>query len=522
MKKALINCQIFHQTGDAIIYEDERITAVGKQEDLKNELESCEEVTDLKGLFVCPGFVDSHMHLLEFGFYLSNVQLSGCTSSKQLIEVCRNSLSSLKEGEWLLGRGYNEDRFEDHKKPVKEILDEISKDVPIALTRACGHVMSVNSKVLEIAGIKEDVEMEGGRISFETGIVEENAINMIHGLQPEPGVEQLQEWIEKGMHYANMCGITTVGSDDFISVTDDYRNPLDALEKMSYQNRLTVRINEQCEFHDDEDFASFLDDGYTFDVGNDLFRIGPLKLILDGSLGARTAALKKSYADDPATKGTMCMNEEEMETDVQLANRFNMPTIAHCIGDKAVETWLKVLERNVYPGNPLHHGLVHCQILDEEEIQKIIDLKLSCYYQSVFVDYDASIVRKRVGTQLAETSYPYRTLYEGTLCSNGSDAPVEMPDVMKGIQCAVTRKSISYPGHAMNEKECLSQEEALMTFTENGARQLFMEDRIGHIEPGYYADMTVLDQNLLEVKPEEISRTKVMMTVMNGKTVYHR
>lgn len=522
MRKAFINCQIFHQAGDTVIWEDERIIAVGKQEDLSKELKTCEEVTDLKGLFVTPGFVDSHMHLLEFGFYLSNVQLAGCTSNLQIIDVCKSALSSVKEGEWLLGRGYNEDRFTDHKKPTKDILDTISKDIPIALTRACGHVMSVNSKVLEIAGIQEDVEIEGGRICFSTGIVEENAINMIHGLQPSPSVEQLQAWIEKGMQYANQCGITTAGSDDFISVTDDYRNPLDAFEKMSYQDRLTVRINEQCEFHDDQDFASFLDDGYTFDVGNDLFRIGPLKLILDGSLGARTAALKNSYADDSTTRGTMCMSEEAMETDVQLANRFNMPAIAHCIGDRAVETWLNVLERNVYPGNPLHHGLVHCQILNEEEIQKIIDLKLSCYYQSIFVDYDASIVERRVGEQLARTSYPYKTLYNGTLCSNGSDAPVEMPDVLKGIQCAVTRNSISYPGYKMNEKECLSIEEALMTFTENGAKQLFMDDCIGSVKEGYYADMVVLDQNILEMDASAISKTKVMMTVMNGKVVYQR
>ena len=522
MKQAFINGQLYHQEGDTLIWEDECITAIGNKEDLEEKLKECDEVIDLKGLTVMPGFIDSHMHLLELGFYLSNVQLSGCTSLEQIAEICRKALSSIEKGQWLLGRGYNEDCFEKAVRPTKDFLDQISKDVPIALTRACGHVLSVNSKVLELAGIHEDLEMDGGRICFETGIVEENAINLIHGLQPEPTVEQMESWIETGMKCANRYGITTVGSDDFISVTDDYRTALDAFEKLSYQERMTVRVNEQCEFHDDEDFASFLDDGYTFDVGNDFFRIGPLKLILDGSLGARTAAMKNAYADDPDNKGTLCMSEEDMERDVQLAARFNMPVIAHCIGDRAVETWLSVLERNIYEGNPLHHGLVHCQIMNEEEIRKVTEMKLSCYYQSIFVDYDASILKDRVGDSLAKTSYPYRTLYEGTLCSNGSDAPVEMPDVMKGIQCAVTRKSLSYPGCAMNEEECLRVEEAVNTFTENGAKQLFMDDRIGYLKEGYYADLTVIDQDLLKTEPEKIAGTGIMMTVMNGKVVYQK
>lgn len=522
MKTAMIHCRMHGRNEDVIIYEDQYITHVGNEADLHDEISDCDEIIDLRGMFVSPGFVDSHMHLLELGFYLSSVQLDGCTSVEDIQQACRKGLNTLDEGDWLLGRGYNEDRFIDGSKPDKAALDAISTDVPIALTRACGHVMTVNSKVLEIAGITEDFEMEGGRIIYETGRVEENAINLIHGLQKEPDVEKLQSFILKGQEYVNACGITTVGSDDFISVTHDYRGPLDAYEKLSYQGRLTVRVNQQCEFADDQAFASFLDDGYTFDVGNDFFRIGPLKLILDGSLGARTAAMNHSYQDDSTTKGTMCMDKQDMERDVMLANRFNMPTIAHCIGDRAVDEWLDVLQDHICPGNPLHHGIVHCQILREDQIRKIIDLNLSCYYQSIFIDYDASIVSERVGSQLAETSYPFHTLYEGTLCSNGSDAPVEMPDVMKGLECAVTRKSLSFPGKAMNPKECLSVEEAMATYTINGARQLFMEDRIGAIKEGYYADFAVLDQNPYEVETDQLHTVRVMMTVMDGRMVYTR
>lgn len=522
MKTAMIHCHIKGRNEDVIIYEDQYITHVGGEADLHDEIENCDEIIDVKGLYVGPGFIDSHMHLLELGAYLSNVVLEGCTGVSSLQEAIRKGLSNITEDDWLLGRGYNEDRFTDGGRVDKNVLDAISTTVPIAVTRACGHVMVVNSKVLEIAGIHEDFEMDGGRILFETGRVEENAINLIHGLQKEPDVAKLQSYILKGQEYVNACGITTVGSDDFISITHDYRGPLDAFEKLSYQGKLTVRVNEQCEFTDDQSFASFLDDGYTFDVGNDYFRIGPLKLILDGSLGARTAAMNHSYCDDSTTKGTMCMEKEDMERDVLLANRFNMPTIAHCIGDAATDAWLEVLEKNICEGNPLHHGIVHCQILRPDQIQRIIDLQLSCYYQSIFVDYDASILTQRVGSQLAESSYPYHTLFEGTLCSNGSDAPVEMPDVMKGIECAVTRQSLSFPGMAMNPDEKLSVDEAIATFTVNGAKQLFMEDRIGQIKEGYYADLVVLDQDPYETDPTQIHDIRVMMTVSDGRMVYTR
>ena len=520
MTTAMIHCTLKDRNEDVIIYQDNIITHIGFEKDLKEEIAACDEVIDLKGLYVSPGFVDSHMHLLELGFYLSNVVLDACTSMDDVISACRKQLPSIKEGEWLLGRGYNEDRFTDGSIPDKKALDTISTDVPIALTRACGHVMVVNSKALEIAGLSEDLEIDGGRIIFDSGRVEENAINLVHDLQKEPDVETLQKWICKGQEYANACGITTVASDDFISVTHDYKAPLDAFEKLSYQEKLNVRIVEQCEFSDDQTFASFLDDGYTTDVGNDTFRIGPQKLILDGSLGASTAAMSHGYNDQPFLTGTMCMEKEDIERRVILANRFNMPTIAHCIGDRAADIWLDVLEKNILEGNPLHHGIVHCQILRKDQIQKIIDLKLSCYYQTIFVDYDASIVESRVGKELADSSYPYRTLYEGTLCSNGSDAPVEMPDVMKGIECAVTRKSISFAGKYMNPDECLSIKQALDSYTVNGAAQLFMDDRIGKIEEGYYADLVVLSHDPSTVKPEEIHDIRVMMTIMDGRSVY--
>ena len=249
---------------------------------------------------------------------------------------------------------------------------------------------------------------------------------------------------------------------------------------------MNLRVNEQCEFNDVEEFSRFLDEGYTFDVGNDLFRIGPPKLVTDGSLGARSAAMSKPYHDAQDTTGIMNYSVEEMQTFVQLANQFNMPTIAHCIGDRAVDDVLEAYAGNVYEGNPLHHGIVHCQILRQDQIDQIIQKKLSCYFQSIFLSTDAAIVENRVGEALAKTSYPYKTLYENTIASNGSDAPVEMPNALLG------------------------------------AEQLFMQDRIGKIAPDYYADLVVLDTDITKVEANQIHEAKVMMTFMNGEVVFER
>lgn len=505
MKKAYINATIYQQDNTAFILEDNYITKVSSREDVLNDVSDEDEVIDLKGMFVLPGFVDSHMHLLELGFYLSCVQLANCSSLEEMKEKLMHKVSSLKEGEWLIARGYNEENFIDKKKPTKSFLDDISKDIPICVTRSCGHSMSCNSKALELAGITDSVD----------GIVEEEMINVVHDAWNVTDARTIQEYIYKGIECANQYGVTTVGSDDFVSLTHDYASVLDVFEKLSYQEKLNIRINEQCEFNSIEDFAKFLDEGYTFDVGNDYFRIGPLKLITDGSLGARSAALSRPYNDDPNNTGILNYASDELKEWVQLANKFNMPTIAHCIGDKAVDEVLDAFEDNVYEGNPLHHGLVHCQILRQDQINKIIDEKLSCYFQSLFIDSDASILEDRVGKELAKTSYPFKTLYENTIASNGSDAPVEMPNALYGIELAVTRSG-------MNQDECLSIEQAIDSYTEAGAKQLFMDDKIGKIQEGYYADIVVLDTDITKCEPTKIHETKVMMTIMNGNEVYTR
>ena len=519
--RAFINCNIWKNDATAILVEGNQIIRTGTDTEIKEMITDQDEVIDLNGMFVVPGFVDSHMHLVSLGNVLSNLRLDSCTSTEDLVSALKRRAQETPEGQWIRGRGYNEEKFSDRKRPERKLLDEVCPDHPVILTRACGHVAVINTKGLEAAGITEDSQIDGGHIDFEKGILEENAIYLARQNDPEPDEATLIRWIELASAYCNAQGITSVGSDDFLSKTKDYKSVLNVMEKLSYQGKLNVRVNEQCEFNTPKEFAGFLDDGYTMDVGNDFFRIGPLKLLIDGSLGGRTAAMKKPYQDDPENKGFLTMTYEDILTFTELANKFNMPTIVHAIGDEAVEVMLDIFDQTVLEGNPLHHGLVHCQIMSADQTQRVIDKKLSCYIQPQFIDADAGVLVSRVGEELASTSYPFKTLFENTIASGGSDAPVEFPDPLASIRFACTRKSSVFDAR-MNQDECMDIDQAISCMSEAGYRQFFMDDRFGKIEEGYTADFAVIDHDITKMDFDDITNAKVMMTVMDGRTVFEK
>ena len=519
--RAFINGKLYGRSENAFLVEDGVFASFGSAEKILSGIPADTEVVDLNGAAVLPGFIDSHCHLLGFGRFLENVQLSSCRSQEELYDRLRQRLETLAPGEWLIGRGFNEETFAVRELPDREGLDAVSRDVPIAVTRMCGHKMVVNTKALELAGIDEHTAVEGGTIDTVHGFLEENAIPLLQAAWPKETEESIRRAILRGQKEMNRYGITAVGSDDFISLTDDWRLVLSVLSKMAYRGELTVRINEQCEFPNVQEFAKFLDDGYTTDVGDDFFRIGPLKLLTDGSLGARTAALFEPYSDDLSKRGYMTMSRDDIRTWVKLAADYNMPTICHAIGDLAVSTVLDVFEDVVLPGNPLHHGLVHCQIMSPEEINRTAALNISCYFQSLFIDDDAPILTQRVGVKRAESCYPFRTLSEQVCASNGSDAPVETPDVLKGIQLAMTRCSVSSDA-SMNPKECLTAEQAIDSYTICGARNFFAEDRYGSLSEGSYADFAVLERPVETCPTESVRDIRILMTVMNGETVFER
>lgn len=517
----------------AFVAEHGRFIYAGTNEGAMALKSSEDAVKDLNGSFVCAGFNDSHMHLLNYGNALGMADLSGHTSSMAEMKAYMKEFISerdLRPGSWVKGRGWNHDYFEDEKRfPDRRDLDQISTEYPICLTRTCGHACVVNSKALELAGITRNTpQVEGGRYEVgddgePNGIFRENAMDLIYSRLPEPDKEDIKEMILAASHALNRYGVTSSQTDDLLAFNNvPYERVLEAYRELEAEGRMTVRVYEQSQFTTVEDLKAFVEKGYNTGVGSPWFKIGPLKMLGDGSLGARSAYLSEPYADDPSTRGIAIFTRQQFEEMVGYAHSHEMQIAIHAIGDGILDDILAAYEKALKenPRDNHRHGIVHCQITRPDQLEKFADMSLQAYIQSIFLDYDIHIVEQRIGAERARSSYNFRTLYETTHASNGSDCPVELPDVMKGIQCAVTRTTVKDHVGPYLPEQAMSVKQALDSFTSQGAYASFEEDVKGRIAPGMYADFVVLGANPFEVPMDKLSQVPVQAVYVDGVCCY--
>ena len=461
------------------------------------------------------------MHLVNYGQFLSRVSLVEHTASlKDMLDELKKNL---KKDKWLIGRGWNHDYFTDVSRfPTKQDLDEISKEEPIVITRTCGHVLVANSKAIELADINNK-EVEGGAYNLETGLFEENATYLIYDIIPKPTIEDIKDYVLIAQKKLHSYGITSVQSDDLLSATSNYKDALRALEELSNENKLTVRIYEQAQFLNLDDLKDFVETGYNTGKGNNFFKIGPLKMLGDGSLGARTALLSKPYYDDSSKIGIPVYSKEELNAMFNYAHKNDMQIAIHAIGDGILDWILEAYETVLkqYPKNNHRHGVVHCQITRKDQLEKFKDMQLHAYVQPVFIDYDNHIVESRVDPETAKTSYNFKTLNDYTSMSSGSDCPVEYPDVLKGIQLAMTRTSLDGTGPYLLE-QALSVNEAIDSFTKQAAYASFEENIKGELKVGMLCDFVVLENSIEHTYINAIKDIQILSTYVNGKEVYKR
>lgn len=528
-----ISGNVYTQGGrkEAFVTDEGKFVYVGDNEGALH-YEGC--VHDLKGAFVCAGFNDSHMHLLHFGESLISVNLAACTDSLSgMLEGLRRfaKVNPVEKGKWLIGLGFNQDYFQDEKRfPNRYDLDLVSMEFPVMALRACGHMCVVNSKALEVMGLTADsLQVEGGHFDVDengepTGIFWETAIELVNAALPVYTLEDVKRMLEAACCYVNQQGITSVQSDDLMTLPGvDYEVVIQAYQELAEEGKLTVRVYEQSQMPDCQTMQEFLDRGYKTGCGDTMFRIGPLKVIGDGSLGARTAYMQEPYSDAKLEHGIEVCPYEKMVSLVRLAHTHGMQVAVHAIGDGAMENVLRTYETVLreLPKTNHRHGVVHCQIMQNEQYERFAKLGLHAYIQSVFLDYDTKIVEERTGKERAESSYGFlHFLNQGATVSNGSDAPVEIPDVFRGIQCAVTRQSLSGDKMPYRADQAFSVKQALDSYTAGGAFASFEEAMKGDIREGMLADFVVLDQDPFAVEPTQLAQIKAKKTVLGGKCVY--
>ena len=419
MRKIFTNGNIYTVTNgnaEAFVEEEGKFIYVGNNERALSYKQEDSEIIDLQNKFVTAGFNDSHMHVVEFGDYLEMMHMGDFTSSlKELKEGIRKFINekNLKENEWARGRGWNNDYFTDENRfPTRYDLDEVSTTCPICIIRACGHICVVNSKGLELLGItKDSPQVEGGVFDVDEngeplGIFRENALELVYSKALTPDKESFKKMIHEACRALNSYGVTSAQTDDFVAFPQvDYEVLIAAYQELEKEGKLTVKINQQAQLVNIEDLKEFIGKGYKTGVGSDYFKIGPLKLIGDGSLGARTAYMTQPYNDDDSTCGIPIYTQEQLDEMVEYAHKNEMHVVIHCIGDKIMYMVVEAMEKALkkYPKEDHRHGIVHCQITTKELLDKFKELKLHAYIQSIFLDYDINIVEDRIGKERAKS-----------------------------------------------------------------------------------------------------------------------
>ena len=409
-------------------------------------------------------YYDSHLHLLGLGYNESLINLTTFRSIKDIKKIDSNA-------EFILGRGWHQNDFSEKRYLNKDDLNIISSDKPIVFIRVCGHVLVCNDKAMEIAGITNKTpQIPGGTFDFNTGIFTEDALGLIYEIIPKPTKEDIKQMFVKGNDILIKNNITHCASDDFSTLNAPYELIIECLTELYDEGLMQVNLYEQVNLPSKELLLVFINKGYHKKDFKG-FRMGPLKLLADGSLGGRTAYLNEDYSDDPGNRGIKVFKDEELEELIYIADSNNMDVAIHAIGDGMIDIVLKGIEKSLKKTkrHDHRHAIIHAQLANRRQIKKMEELNVSVIVQPIFLNSDIPIIESRIGKLRASESYLFKSMYDaGIKVGFSTDAPVEDVSPLDNIYCAMTRKSIKYPelGEFLPEEK-FTEEECIECYTEN-------------------------------------------------------
>lgn len=527
-KLALVNGRIYTMDGkiaEAVITLGEKILKVDSTQNIKYLCDLDTEIIDLKGKAVLPGFNDSHMHLLMYGAQKDAVNLEGAGSIDEIIHRGKLFIkeNNKKAGQWITGAGWNQNLFEGGKFPTRYDLDKISATNPIVFDRICTHVLAVNSLALKIVGLTSETYIPGGIIDKDsdgnlTGVLREAAVDWFKSRMPKRDYGEAKRLLKSAVSDALKVGLTSVHSSDINQISFEELHK--AYTELKDNGELPIRINEQLLFPEKKLLVDFLSKGLRTGDGDNYFKIGPIKLLTDGSLGARTAALKEPYSDDINNSGLLTYEKEELDDIVYTAHSAGMQLFLHAIGDAAIEECIDSIEKAMAKSpRAARHRINHFQIGSKELFEKTARLGILADIQPVFVSSDWSMVENRIGEKRAKESYAWKTMMDlGIPLAGGSDCPIESFNPLCGIYAAATRKDLSgNPEHGWKPEQKLSVEAAVKLFTVAPAYFSFEEDIKGTISENKLADMVILSEDPFEIHTDGIKDIKVIATIVGGK-----
>ena len=505
---------------EAMGVEDDKIVYLGSTAEARTQ--QWDEVRDLEGAMVLPGFNDTHIHMLYYALFQKNVSLFGSDSIETVVKRCRDQIEKTHP-KYLLGWGWNHEIMAEGRMPNREDIDRISTEIPVCLLRTCGHIAACNSVMLERIRALESADPETiSHVDFINGMLREDAMRLYMDVIPKADDNYVRELIEIGQRDLNAAGITCVHSDDLKVIAGvDPVHLISLFREMEAEGKLTVRVYEQC-LVDQPDFDRFLAVRSDPADRESLFRTGPRKLLQDGSLGAKSAEMIDGYVDDRSNHGIPIYTEEELYARIKATHDQHMDVAVHAIGDLALQKVCDAIYRaeqeNPWPDH--RHGIVHAQTTSPALLRLMKVLGIQAYIQPIFIDADMEVIEDRVGALHARDCYNWKSMEDlGIRVSGGSDCPVEPFDVLDNMRAAITRKNRAGTKTYLPE-QALSVEQAVRLFTSDAAWASRDEAVRGTLELGRQADLVVLDQDLFAIDPDTFPQVKVLETVLNGKTVY--
>ena len=507
---------------EAIAVAGGTILAIGYEQDILKLKGPKTQIIDLAGHFVMPGFNDAHVHLGSGGFEKLNVNLVGSKSLDEMKQRIADRVKTTGTGEWIQGRGWDHTLWARTETPTRADIDSVTGDHPAIFGRVDGHIAIANTAALKAAGITKDTaDPHGGKIDRDekgeaTGILRETAMGAVYDKIPAPGAAQRRRAAELALEDAASHGITSAQDN---SEWEDFLT----YEQLEKEGKLTLRIAEWLPF--DAPVAELKAKRAHHASTDSMLHTTMLKGFMDGSLGSRTAAMLAPYDDDPKNAGIPRYEQEPLNQKAAERARAGFQLGFHAIGDRGARMALDAFAyaKENSPNKTLKPGrfrIEHDQVIAPEDFEKFSKLGVIASVQPNHLLTDMNWAESHIGQARARHSYPWKEFEDhGIRLAFGTDYPVEPITPFRGLYCAVTRKNEAGTKEYYPEQK-LTINQAIAAYTTGAAYAEFEERRKGVLQPGMLADFVVLDRDITKVAPEEILKTRVLRTVVGGKTVY--
>ncbi|MEN8154262.1 MAG: amidohydrolase [Acidobacteriota bacterium] len=512
---------------EAVAIKNNKILQTGKNNELLKLKGERTKVISLKGKTIIPGLHDAHLHF-ESGanLILNRIDLR-FLNKEEILKKIEESVKISPEGALIRAYSYNQTYFKDKKWPDRYDLDKVSPENPVIVTRVDGHSIWVNSKALEMAGITRDTkDPQGGELlrfkdNSPTGILKENAemlVNKINGPKMVVPGARGKDHILNAIKYANKLGLTSVTTSGGIKLIEH----LKTLEK---KGLLSLRFNVWIT---PEEMDNLINKGIGFNEGSDKIKISFVKLFSDGSVGSASAAFFKPYLHRPDSRGILIQPVPELENIIKKIHKNNWQVGVHAIGNRAVHIVLDSVEKaqKLYGVKGLRHRIEHTQFIIDNDLNRFNNLQMVPSMQPTHCTSDLLVVEERVGKDRARQGYRWNSFKKkGTLLAFGTDWPVEPLDPRRGLYSSVERKNIesNIPEGEWFPEERISITDAIKYYTYGSAYASFNEKRLGSIEKGKLADLTIYDGDLMELSNQNkrgLLKVPVFMTIMDGRIIF--